>query len=243
MVSGVRGILTDDLIAIWLYGSSVSGDFEEGVSDVDLVSVTSRSIGVTDLPGLERMHRGLVAHYPDWDDRIEVVYVARDTLETFRTSTGAVAVISPGEALHLRDEPASAWLQNWYLSQETGVTLFGGEPAEIVPPISWAEFVAATARYAEEMRDRTDATGGALAYAILTMCRALRTVRVGTLSSKSEGAAWVRGVMPDWAWLIDAAVACRKSRGEAGLVDERSRSAGRTFIRLVADEISGEPIV
>jgi hypothetical protein len=240
LVSGARGVLAEDLTAVWLYGSSVSGDFEEGVSDVDLVAVTSRSIDPIDLPGLERMHRGLVARYPDWDDRIEVVYVARATLESFRTSTGAVAVISPGEPLHILDDRPVAWLQNWYLARDGGVALYGPEPGEVVPPIDWPKFVEATVRYADEVtnRDRAGASAGARAYDILSMCRALRTVRLNTLSSKSEGAAWVGAQMPDWRWLIDAAVECRRSGGKVGLSDDRSREATDTFLRILADEIA-----
>lgn len=240
LVSGICGVLGDDLVALYLYGSSVSGGFDPGISDVDLVAVTSPEIEAIDLPGLGRMHHGLVSRYPDWKDRIEVVYLSRATLESFRTSAGALAVISPGEPFHVRDDRASEWLQNWYLLRETGVCLYGLDPAAIVPPIAWTEFVAATVRYADEVRNRSrvGAGRGALAYTILTMCRALRTVRLGAAGSKQEGAAWICGRMPEWAWLVDAALECRQSQGTIGFADEASRAAAETFIRLVADEIS-----
>jgi predicted nucleotidyltransferase len=239
LASEIQGVLGDDLVGLYLYGSSVSGGFDPGVSDIDLVAVTSPEVEALDLAGLERMQNALVSRHPEWSDRLEIVYVGRATLEAFRTSPGSLAVISPGEPFHVRDDRVAEWLQNWYLLRETGVRLYGAEAAATVPPIAWAEFVAATVRYADELRNRSrlGAGGGVLAYTILTLCRALRTVRTQTHGSKQEAAAWTREWMPEWAPLIDAALECRLSRGTTGLQDERSRAAAETFIAFLADEI------
>ena len=239
LASEIRGVLGDDLVGLYVYGSSVSGGFDAGVSDIDLVAVTSTEVEALDLAGLGRMHGAFVGRYPEWNDRLEIVYIGRATLESFRTSSGSLAVISPGEPFHVRDEHVADWLQNWYLLRATGVCLYGPGAAEIVPPITWTEFVAATVRYADEMRSRSrlGAAGGVLAYTILTLCRALNTIRTGTLGSKQEAAAWARERMPRWAPLIDAALACRLSRGTVGFDDEPSRAAAETFIAVLADEI------
>jgi predicted nucleotidyltransferase len=241
LVSGIDGVLGDDLIAVWLFGSSVTGDFDPEVSDVDLVAVTSSRIESIYLSGLERMHQCLAGRFPDWEDRVEVVYISRGALESFQTSVGGLAVISPGEPFHVRDDRLSEWLQTWYLVRETGVSLYGPAPTAIVPPITKTEFIAAIAHYADELRDRSRAGvhGGAIAYAVLTMCRALLTVRLERIKSKQEAAAWARERMPEWAWLIDAAAQCRRSRGAIGFEDAASRAGAEIFIALVADEISG----
>jgi len=241
LASEIQGVLGDDLVGLYLYGSSVTGGFDPGVSDIDLVAVTSPEVGALDLASLERMQHAFVSRYPEWSDRLEIVYVGRATLQSFRTSPGSLAVISPGEPFHVRDERVAEWLQNWYLVREAGICLYGADAAAIVPPIAWTEFVAATVRYADEVRNRSSpgAGGGVLAYTILTMCRALRTVRTQTHGSKQEAAAWTRERMPEWAWLIDAALKCRLSRGTIGFEDERSRAAAETFIVFLADEIHG----
>jgi Domain of unknown function (DUF4111)/Nucleotidyltransferase domain len=239
LVSEMWGVLGDDLVGLYLYGSSVSGGFDPGVSDIDLVAVTSPEVEALDLARLEQMHNALVNRYPEWSDRLEIVYIGRATLGSFRTSPGSLAVISPGEPFHVRHERVAEWLQNWYLVRETGVRLYGAEAAAIVPPIAWTEFVAATVLYADELRDRSrvGVGGDVIAYTILTMCRALRTVRTGTHGSKQEAAARTRERMPEWAPLIDAALECRLSRGTIGFEDERSRAAAETFIALLAAEI------
>lgn len=241
LVADIRTILGADLVGIYLYGSTVSGGFDAGVSDLDLVAVTSPEVEAIDLAGLERMHRDFVRRNPEWSDRIEVVYIGRAALSSFRTSPGPLAVISPGEPFHLREERLVEWLQNWYLVRETGVALHGPDAAAVIPPITWTEFVAATVRYAVEISRRSfdGATPGSLAYAVLTMCRAFRTVHTQTHGSKQEAAAWTRERMPEWAWLIDALLRCRLSGGRSGFDDGETRAAAERFIRLLAHEITG----
>jgi hypothetical protein len=239
LVSEVHGVLGDDLVGLYLYGSAVTGGFDAGVSDLDLAAVTAHEVEAIDLTGLERMHDRFAEQNPEWRGRVEVVYIGRATLESFRTSDGSLAVISPGEPFHVRDDRVADWLQNWYLIRETGETLYGPAAVEVLPRVEWAEFVAATRRYASEVqsRNRAGVGGGTLAYTILTMCRALYVVRTQSLASKQEAAAWTREQMPDWAWLIDAALSCRLTGGKIGLGDERSRSAVETFIALVGSTI------
>jgi predicted nucleotidyltransferase len=241
LVASIQAVLGDDLVAICLYGSYVSGGFDPGVSDLDLVAVSAADVDRIDLGGLERMHRDFVGRHPEWVDRIEVVYVGESALRSFRTSPGPLAVTSPGEPLHLRDEPLVDWLQNWYLILETGVTLVGPPAATLIPPITWSEFVDAAARYATEVSSRSlgAASPGSLAYAVLTMCRANMTVAAQQHGSKQEAAAWTRQRLPEWAWLIDGALTCRLSQGRVGFDDERTRAAAQIFVRTVATEITG----
>jgi hypothetical protein len=239
LASGVRGVLGNDLIGLYLYGSSVSGGFDRDVSDIDLVAVTARDVESIDLVGLEQMHRGFVDRHPEWKDRIEIVYIGRVTLESFATSLGSLAVISPGEGFHISDDPVADWLQNWYLLRETGVAIYGPEAATFIPQIRWVEYVDALRRYAGWLRTqhRADATPGTIAYTILSLCRALRTVRDGAYCTKQDGAAWVRERMPDAARLIDVALQTRSSRGLTGFADEDSREAARALIDRLADEV------
>lgn len=233
LASDLQDAHGDDLIGIYVYGSYVSGGFDPGVSDLDLVTVTSRDADQLDLAGLGGTHVAFAARHPEWDDRIETVYVGLDTLRSFRTSRGRLAVISPGEPFHLRDDPVVAWVQNWYLVRETGVALFGPPATSVVPSVSWPEFVDASRRYAAEIaaKDLDDSSPGHLAFIILTMCRARRAVETGTYGSKQEAAAWARERDPDRAWLIDAALRCRLAAGTIGFDDPFTRAAAIAFIR------------
>ena len=239
LVASINAVFGEELVGIYLYGSYVSGGFDPGVSDLDLVAVTAAAVDGIDLAGLERMHADVVDRHPEWTDRVEVVYVGSSALRSFRTSPGPLAVTSPGEPFHRRGEPLVDWLQNWYLIRETGVALAGPPAATLVPPIAWNEFVGAAARYAAEISSRslTNASPGSLAYSVLTMCRASMTVAAQQHGSKQEAAAWARERLPEWAWLIDAALACRVARGAVGFDDERARVAAVAFVGILAAEI------
>jgi hypothetical protein len=239
LVAGIHAVLGADLVGMYLYGSYVSGGFDPGVSDLDLVAVVAAAVEGIDLAGLDRVHARFVERNPDWSDRLEIVYVGRDGLQSFRSSPGPLAVISPGEPFHLRHDPLIEWVQNWYLVRETGVVLFGPAPGGIVPPVAWAEFVAAAVHYADQVADRSfrDASPGALAYNVLTMCRALRTVQMQVHGSKQEAAAWVKATMPEWSLVIDTALRSRLSRGALGFEDEPARAAAGALIALLAARI------
>jgi hypothetical protein len=200
--------------------------------------VTAQDLNDKDIDRIEALHARIVERHPEWDDRLELVYVGQETLTHFRDG-GAIGVISPGERFHIRDG-IELWLQNFYLVRETGMTLTGPSPITTIPEISWSEFLAATTRYAAEVQGRSlrDATPGARPYRVLTMCRALRTVQSGRPCSKQEGAEWIRARMPAWAWLIEAAEKCRLSRGRAGLADEETISAADTLIEQLGAEVA-----
>jgi predicted nucleotidyltransferase len=239
LATSIRDVLGADLVGIYLSGSAVTGGFDPGISDLDLAVVTARQADRIDLAGLDRMHGGFVRRHPDWNDRIEAVYVGLTTLGSFRTSRDRLAVISPGEPFHVRDDPPASWLQNWYLARETGIALVGPAASEIVPPITWQEFVDATARYAGELASGIDGelSPGGLAYAVLTMCRASMTVRTDRHVSKLAGARWVSERMHESAGLIEAALLCRSARGTAGFNDSRMQAEARTLIRRLAAEL------
>jgi aminoglycoside adenylyltransferase-like protein/nucleotidyltransferase-like protein len=239
LASTIQSVIGNDLVAIYLTGSSVTGGFDPGVSDLDLVVVTTVPPERLDLSGLERMHATFAQGRPDWRDRIETVYVGRTTLRSFRTSSDHLAVISPGEPFHVRDDHPGLWLQNWYLAREFGVALVGPAATEVVPRISWPEFVAATARYAAEVAARLDddLSPGELAYVVLTTCRAVTTIKTDHHVSKQEAAAWVRERIPDSARTIAAALQCRLSHGAVGFDDVQGQAAARALVHRLAREI------
>lgn len=102
LVTDLRTVLRADLVGIYLYGSYVSGGFDAGVSDFDLVAVAARHVEAIDLGGLGRMHRELVSRYQAWNDRIEVVYIGRAVPSAGRTGRQVAPelVSRPGDRGH-----------------------------------------------------------------------------------------------------------------------------------------------
>jgi predicted nucleotidyltransferase len=203
-------ILGERLVGLYLYGSLVTGDFDREISDIDLLAVTSSDIDKQAFDRLERMHDDFAAKYQQWRGRIEVAYLSTAALKTFRSRISPIAIISPGEPLHIK-EAGKDWLMNWWVVREQGVTLFGPAPTTLIDPISKHEFLEAVQQHAQSwsewVNDMRDQPGQA--YAILTLCRALYTSIYGEQVSKKQAALSAQQRFPEWAELIQNALAWR----------------------------------
>jgi hypothetical protein len=233
LLDDLIGTLGANLFALYLFGSAATGNFEPGISDVDLAAVVHHELAPHELGALDRMHRELVTGMPEWDGRVEVVYVSSAGLRTFRDGTSAAARISPGEPFHaIVVDPT--WLIDWYQLREVGVTLLGPPPTEVVPAISKAEYVEAVRRLILTWPTGELATLGNQAYAILTMCRGLRTVRTGEYVAKREAARWASEQLPGHAELIRTALLWREERRRATDDAIATRAAAAAFVAEVA---------
>jgi len=164
----------DSLVGLYVYGPLVTGDFDKDRSDIDLLAVVDTDIEGDTFDRLDRMQARIVEDLSAWKDRIEVAYVPAPALWDFRTQTGQIAVVSPGEPFHLK-AAGNDWLMNWYTVRNVGVTLYGPPPQTLIPEISQSEFVGAVREQAEIWKEWVYKmrTPGAQSYAVLTLCRAL----------------------------------------------------------------------
>lgn len=233
LLDDLSGALGANLFAVYLFGSAATGNFEPSISDVDLAAIVKRELAPAELDALDRMHRELVAEMPAWDGRVEVVYVTSQGLRTFRYGTSAAARISPGEPFH-SIEVDPTWLIDWYQLREIGVTLLGPPPTEVVPVISKGEYVEAVRRLILAWPTDDLAMLGNQAYAILTMCRGLRTVVTGEYVSKREAARWASDLLPGYAELIRTALSWREQRRGATDDATPTRAAAAAFVAEVA---------
>jgi hypothetical protein len=237
----VQGILGDKLVGLYVTGSLVTGDFDEAVSDLDLVAVTAIALEPNELDRLRAMHQAIAHEEPRWDNRIEVIYLTAEALRTFRTRTSTIAVTSPGEPFHTK-EAGKDWLINWYVVREKGVALFGPSPGRFIAPISKAELVQAVEASALAWRDWVSECRhrNAQVYAILTLCRALYTFKTGEYGSKRPAALWAEKEMPTWAPLIREALrAWREDWYKADVDQEATFMETVRFVNAVVDEIVG----
>jgi hypothetical protein len=239
LLSNFQQILDKRIVAVYLYGSLVTGDFDLESSDIDLVVVTSADIDDQVLDRLRQMHHDFAQQNKRWDDRIEVVYVSVAALKTFRLHTSKIAVISPGEPLHVK-EAGKDWLMNWYVVRENGLTLFGSSPETIIEPISKQEFVHAVEEYAQSCAERLyqiPKRRPAQAYLILTMCRALYTHTNARQISKKQAAIWAMNQLPEWSSLIQRALMWRATWRDEAVDDQVSFSETERFVQAIIRRI------
>ena len=212
LLSSMQKILGEKLVGVYLYGSLVIGDFDPTISDIDLVAALASDLDDKEFEALQRMHVDFAHQHKEWDDRIEVCYISLAALQTVKTGTSQVANISPGEPFHKRETPIE-WLISWYLVRETSITLFGPAPKTIIEPISKDEFIGAIRAHTEawdewihDMHHRNSQ-----AYTILTICRALYTLKCGEQVSKKQAALWAEKEFPERDSLIENALVWREA--------------------------------
>ncbi|HLJ81962.1 MAG TPA: aminoglycoside adenylyltransferase domain-containing protein, partial [Ktedonobacterales bacterium] len=204
-------------------GSYVGSGFDPDVSDIDLLAVLNTRISDETVASLRQMHLEIERRYPKWRDRIEVVYVNAADLGELRTAHGRMAVISPGEALHVKEMDGS-WILVWYPARIDAIALVGPLLTGVIPQISEAEYLAALRKHLRRFRTRIDSgsTPGDQAYAVLSMCRGLRTLRHHDRLSKAQAARWAEAEFPQWAGLIREAEVWRTRQWERPQTDGSS---------------------
>jgi aminoglycoside adenylyltransferase-like protein/nucleotidyltransferase-like protein len=235
LVSGQKQALGVDLVGSYLFGSVVTGEFDPGISDVDMVAVLRSDLIATQLAALEGLHRDIIEEMPQWEDRVEVVYLPAKALAMFRTVSSVAARISPGEPFHTI-EVDHRWLIDWYQVREVGVALSGPPTASLIPVISHDDYVEAVRQHilAPDSVDRVS-TQRDEAYTVLTMCRGLRLWRTRDHVSKREAARWASEALPEYGDLIRDSLMWREQPHVGTAVDgaAATHDATRRFVRDV----------
>ncbi|WP_250037189.1 nucleotidyltransferase domain-containing protein [Paractinoplanes maris] len=204
VLAGLRDRWRADVLALYVHGSLIAGDFAPARSDLDVLAVLTADPDDRLLGVLAGLHAELDAAHPEWAGRIEVEYVSLAALTDAAEGRHLIARVSPGEQLHLL--PATRHrLVTWATVHRSGRPLLG-PPAETLWPPYDAELVRAA--LLDHVRDWPDwvrgmTTPGAQSYSVLTMCRAVQRVRFGHQLSKRQAAAPTAAAFPEWAGLIE----------------------------------------
>ncbi|MFT4038695.1 MAG: DUF4111 domain-containing protein [Thermomicrobiales bacterium] len=227
------------LLGLYLYGSLATGDFTPGASDIDPLAVAGGPITPAVIDRLRPMHAAIVAQQPHWDDRVEVVYAPRQGLAAFRAQVMDIGVISPGEPLHIVAAGVD-WLMNWHQARYAGAVLWGPPAATLVPETTVAEYVAAVRDHAAAFGEWMPAMTSARqqSYAVLTLTRALYTVRHGRGASKAAAAAWLARESPGHAPLLDQALRWREHPPADPTAAPRALRETRRFVAAMQAEVA-----
>ena len=214
VLEAIQETLGPKLVGLAAFGSLVTGAYESGISDIDLVAALTDDLDEAEGERITRMHAEIVATHPVWTERIEVGYLSVATLRAFAPG-GPMGRISPGEPFHLTTAGAG-WLFNLALLRERGFAIWGPDPDELVGPIPAARMRAALRELMDGWRTWLNGAPdlhdlGAQAYMLLTMCRARALAQTGRNLGKLEAAAWAQGELPESAPLIAKAIGWRRA--------------------------------
>ncbi|GGL10417.1 nucleotidyltransferase domain-containing protein [Streptomyces flaveus] len=163
LLDEIQSALGDQLLGVYLYGSVVGGDFDEGVSDIDLVVAFADAVDQSMMGRLETAHYRFWQTHPDFVDRIDLVYAPAAVLSGRPPSDGGssglplLASVSPGSPLHTTPATRS-WALNWQQARDAGATLTGRPVESVVRPVPVDEVRAVVAAEALSLRERIPET-------------------------------------------------------------------------------------
>ena len=177
------------------------------------------------------MHEQVVERHPDWDNRLELAYISRLALRTFRSQHSTIGIISPGEPFHLARAGAD-WLISWYPLRKDGVALAGPTIESLIDPISVDEYLRSVHEHIEGYRRLVKEAPDKqlLSYIVLTVARGAFTLTHGRPASKRKAAAWAKKRYPEWSDLIEKAWRRRANPRSDRLSTEQTRSEVTAFV-------------
>ncbi len=238
LLAGVRAALGEQLVAMYLEGSLALGDFDPASSDVDFVVATRDGLPPDVVERLRAMHDALGASGLPYARRIEGAYIPCADLRRYDPAHARHPTIGTDWEFQIAwfDE---SWVLKRSILRERGVVVWGPPPATLIDPVSADELRAAVRSQLGDVWERRATDREWLrereyqAFSILTLCRALHTLRHATLASKPRAAAWTSAAYPHWQPPIAWALAHRSDHSAA---DEAETTATMAFLRAALDE-------
>ncbi|HEX6800699.1 MAG TPA: aminoglycoside adenylyltransferase domain-containing protein [Ktedonobacterales bacterium] len=238
LLAGVRAALGDQLVGIYLEGSLALGAFDPASSDVDFVVATRDDLPPGAVERLRVMHNTLEASGLPYAQRLEGAYIPCAALRRYDPAHARHPTI--GTVWDFQIAPFDEnWILKYSILHEQGIAVWGPPPAALIEPVSPDELRRAVR---SQLRDvwAPRATDCAWlrereyqAFSILTLCRALHTLRHGTLASKPRAATWASAEYPQWQPPIAWALAHRADHGDARAAETAATMA---FLRAALDE-------
>jgi hypothetical protein len=203
---------------LYLTGSVALGDYRPGVSDVDFLAVTSRTLDASDLAAVAAAHEGMPAPSP-----YDGIYLERRALATTPDDCPVVPHIVNGV---FRTDHRCGELNPvlWLMLTRYGITMRGPSTADLDVRVDpqrlrrWnldnlrSYWQPIGERIRQEVAGRAAAeiaNSDAVMWAVLGPTRLHYTLATGDVTSKTGGAQYAAQQFPAWGELAAQAVACR----------------------------------
>ncbi len=226
--SGLRRVLGDRLVGVYLGGSISLGDYCATSSDLDFLVVTAGHLTPDELDALAIFHQEFLEAHPA-ASRLEGDYAPRECIIPEGTTVPVPRCRRGVFERHVDEVMLSA--DNIYNMRENGIAFAGPPPAEVLPPVTPDQVRDAVramlaeppkpARGPEQQADE-----------LLDLLRSLYALEAGRPATKAQGAEWARRRLdPRWHPVIEAALAVR--RGDAAAWDGPTARAALELDRLL----------
>jgi predicted nucleotidyltransferase len=227
MLSKIQNILGKKLVGFYLYGSLSLGDFDPDSSDVDFLVVTADTLSTEEFEQLRAMHAEIAASNLPYALHLEGSYIPLVALRKYDPQNDYHPTIGSDWDFQIGVH-GSRWIFERHIVREQGVVVYGPPPETLIDPVSpedirWAVCHTLRGFWSEQIKEGEEPEWlrgrDYQAFAILTLCRALHTLKHGTLLSKPQAAAWARQQYPAWQPIIDRALSWRSQHEPDDMMD------------------------
>ena len=206
-VSQTRASLGDDLIGLYLVGSFALGGFDED-SDVDFLCVTRDELTLAQQASIQAMHGRLYDLETSWAKHLEGSYISAERLRLGADGSLFFYLDNTARALIWSDH-CNKSVVRWTLYHH-GIALHGPAANTLLEPVDSEALRRETRRamrsWLEEIQAQPQLVDNRWyqAYAVVTRCRMLYTLREGAVASKPAAVRWaLEHLDSSWAGLIE----------------------------------------
>ena len=236
LLTNLHAILGAQLQGMYLVGSLALGDFHPQQSDLDLLIVTVGTLSDETFAALQELHRRFDQSASAWATRLDAVYIPQEIVrEAFPTAARYPILEWPG--LLALEPLESGWPIQRYTLREYGVVVSGPDPSSLLGPVNPDDLRQASAAIVERWRDQAHRDSEWIAwlrepdnltFVVLTLCRLLYTLEIGSVASKPAAARWVERTLPSlWSGPLG-----RATTGQHATDDEPEDAVNHTLALL-----------
>ena len=236
LLEGTQNILNENFVGLYIVGSFALGDFDTD-SDADFLVVTHGDVTDTQEAALQIMHGQIydleiLWTSTSWAKHLEGSYINKSLLKRPDPLRTPLLYLDNTARVLERSDHCNKALVRWTL-REHGIALAGPDPKTLVDSVSPTDLRSETSRIMREWLTEILAKPDLLdnrwyqAFAVVSPCRMLYTMREGTITSKLQAVRWAQANLESrWNDLIERAWQDRpnpslKSRLQADPDDSR----------------------
>lgn len=210
LAKGLKDILPQNFVGLYLTGSLSYGDFNPESSDIDLLVVLCSTVSLEKIKEIEQLHKNIEQGNEKWARRIECSYISRDMLQNILPPKLPRPYV--GEGKFYAEAPyGNEWIINLYWLYYYGKAIAGPDFKTLIKPVDISEVQKACVRdlfkeWQPKVKDSDYLKNSHYqSYVVLNLCRILYTVICNKLASKRISASWVKNEYPRWRNLIKTA--------------------------------------
>lgn len=211
LLTVVKRILGKQFVGMYLYGSLALGDFDLLKSDIDFLVATTGDLSGQTVASLAEMHARIAAGESRWATELEGSYIPIKALRRYDPADTHHSHIDRGDSLRVEQHDTD-WVIQRYVLREFGVTVVGPDPHTLIDPIEPDDLRRAILDlmwwWELQIKDTSRVQkSGYQAYAVLSMCRILYTLKEEKILTKPAAARWAQqNLDPRWTGLIERAL-------------------------------------